>query len=558
MSESSSLMMKNAGFLVGTNAIQKIIMFLLNQSVLIFTSPEILGIVSIKFEFWVSTILFLSREGTRLGCLRYPIYQNNISPIIIQSFITFIVAVIILLAIMTGDSIYHFFSSSHERIVFLFYGIACLIECLGEPWYNFYLSQVNVQPKAIAETFGLLAKSIFLFLFIIVFKVGLFGFGFAQIAYSVFYLGILISFGRDNLNPFQYLQVTNTKAYHLDYQLCKNCIQLTGMSIVKHFLTEADKISLNLYCSSRQQGNFAIANNYGSLIARLVYLPIEESIRLSFSKASNNLNLEIIEKIPSILNPSDIIEMINKSTYFNEMKSTFLFTLKFVLFLGITISFFGPIYLEIPFLFLKNTNWDTDEVIDSLIFFCYYLLVLGVNGVSEAVVQSIGYNVTYSTAGLVFSCITFFLFSKYCIDIYSSAGIVLISTFAMLVRVIWNFYLIFQFFSEPYKYIKSKSPDLLIDYPSPNKNKVSFLQFKFLFPNFIYIIFLFFFKFLLYFTWWRFTLATKSISSIVIHLLVGVILGLIYLYLTYQLYLHDDERHLIISFLSRRSKAKNE
>lgn len=78
---------------------------------------------------------------------------------------------------------------------------------------------------------------------------------------------------------------------------------MTLQSIIKHFLTEGDKILLSIFARVEDQGGYAIAANYGSwirsssklepqfmslpgsLIARIIFQPIEETLRVYFSKS---------------------------------------------------------------------------------------------------------------------------------------------------------------------------------------------------------------------------------------------------------------------------------
>eukprot|EP00953_Heterococcus_sp_UTEX-ZZ885_P011520 6670-Heterococcus_DN1.PRE.3 len=72
-------------------------------------------------------------------------------------------------------------------------------------------------------------------------------------------------------------------------------MRLVGLLMVqsgfKHLLTEGDKIVLTRAqqgASSYQQGVYAVAHNYGSLVARLLFQPIEESARLMFARLGSS------------------------------------------------------------------------------------------------------------------------------------------------------------------------------------------------------------------------------------------------------------------------------
>jgi Rft protein len=66
------------------NMLQRVVTFLLNQSMIAWTSPEIFGIAAISLELLLSTLLFLSREGVRLACLRETIVTLNQRQLIVN------------------------------------------------------------------------------------------------------------------------------------------------------------------------------------------------------------------------------------------------------------------------------------------------------------------------------------------------------------------------------------------------------------------------------------------------------------------------------------------
>ena len=55
--------------------------------------------------------------------------------------------------------------------------------------------------------------------------------------------------------------------------------------IFKQFLTEGDKLLISHLCTIEEQGMYAVI--YGSIIARLLFQPLEESTRLMFTKLLN-------------------------------------------------------------------------------------------------------------------------------------------------------------------------------------------------------------------------------------------------------------------------------
>ena len=59
---------------------------------------------------------------------------------------------------------------------------------------------------------------------------------------------------------------------------------MMAQSVVKHVLTQGDTFLVSLLSTPEVQGTYALANNYGGLLARLLFQPVEESSRTYFSR----------------------------------------------------------------------------------------------------------------------------------------------------------------------------------------------------------------------------------------------------------------------------------
>ncbi|KAI9452766.1 Rft protein-domain-containing protein [Lactarius psammicola] len=81
------------------------------------------------------------------------------------------------------------------------------------------------------------------------------------------------------------LWVVNAKDPYSDQKLLHLSGAMTAQSAVKHFLTEGDKLLISCFSPLADQGGYAIASNYGSRVARVVFQPIEETSRVFFSES---------------------------------------------------------------------------------------------------------------------------------------------------------------------------------------------------------------------------------------------------------------------------------
>lgn len=187
---------------------------------------------------------------------------------------------------------------------------------------------------------------------------------------------------------------------------------LAGQSVLKHALTEGDKIVLarasgggeshggSLY----EQGVYAIASGYGSLVARLLFQPLEEAARLMFSKlgaeegetASTSTETAGEEQVSSssrqAVQPSRNPESGGEDRR-EEMRKKMAFLLatllKLVLSTGLVFVCLGFHYTETLLRLLLATkgsggSFAVSEVARVLSWYCVYVLFLAANGMCEA------------------------------------------------------------------------------------------------------------------------------------------------------------------------------
>jgi hypothetical protein len=68
---------KGASYLVFMQLFSRLLTFTLNQLLLRFTAPEVLGLASIQLDLLSSVVLFLSREAFRCVLMRVPSYLGS-------------------------------------------------------------------------------------------------------------------------------------------------------------------------------------------------------------------------------------------------------------------------------------------------------------------------------------------------------------------------------------------------------------------------------------------------------------------------------------------------
>lgn len=519
---SSQKALDNARWLFFGGFLQKILVFSVNQACLIWATPEDLGKALVKLELWLSTTLFLSREGTRVACIRNPPDSTEFSnKSLIQrinvTFLPFFISLVVSFLLffiknyLFSDSADSLESSQFTKLLAA-YSLASLIECLAEPYYIYFEYNQNVKPKMMAESTALLAKSLVSFLFISYFKYGVWSYALGQLAYSItytltflFYHSFVIFWPKFYKNSTDKNELLNKNLIYSVYTISRN-------NLLKHFLTESDKIALSfLPLTDSLRGAYALSSAYGAIVVRLALRPLEESIRTSFALTSASLRSEF-DKETNKNKTSNLNESILNSNSYKEIERLLFKSLNLILFFTLFITVYGPVFVCFLNEIFLRSQWRTREVKDTLEFFFFYIPCLGINGITEGFLHTTipesmykklnnGYFLSFFFFYffLFFENSPFFVLSVLCSNLalkleylhsissilikssnffsyihslllsffpffslspnaplVNNSSIVLASIFSMVVRILWNVDMINKLFSSPQLFLNPK------------------------------------------------------------------------------------------------------
>ncbi|KAL5503877.1 RFT1 [Sanghuangporus vaninii] len=394
--------LKSASSLMGLQLLSRLVTFALNQALVRLASPDVYGTVSIQLELLLNTILFLSREGFRNTLLRANTERKG------QRGDSLLVSNIALLPVYFGifistvTSTAYIYTASEAtiqqpffKLSVLLYTLAAFVELLSEPMHIRSVQALNSAVRVRAEGSAVVVKSI-VTVAVLAFNasyrgpgsLGLVAFALGQLSYSVTLLfgylpeyGKSISFilrpsrnnGRESSVGGSMLTCLTLKLRSFfDENLLEVSLAMTAQGFVKHILTEGDKLIISRISPLKDQGGYAVANNYGALIARIFFQPIEETSRLFFSKT-----------LPSKANGGLNAGALQSSL--TRMGSLLLFYAHFSLFL-LTLA---PPYLTMVLSVLLPPRYLTTSAPAVLSAWVWYIPVLAVNGILEAFVSSV-------------------------------------------------------------------------------------------------------------------------------------------------------------------------
>ncbi|XP_004864409.1 protein RFT1 homolog isoform X3 [Heterocephalus glaber] len=377
----------------------RLMTFVLNAFILRFLSKEIVGIVNVRLTLLYSTTVFLAREAFRKACLSGGA-QRDWSQTLNLLWLTVPLGVfwslflgwvwLKLLEVPDPDVVPHYGTG-----VVLF-GLSAVVELLGEPFWVLAQAHMFIRLKVIAESLSVILRSVLIALLVLWLPhLGLYIFSLAQLFYTavlvlcyVFYFTKLLSSPesiRQQTLPVSRItdllpSVTGSRAF-VNWKEAKLTWSFFKQSFLKQILTE---------------GVYDIVNNLGSLVARLIFQPVEESFYLFFAKVLEREKDATLQKQEDIAVAAAVLESL----------------LKLALLAGLTITVFGFAYSHLALDIYGGTMLSSGSGPVLLRSYCLYVLLLAINGVTE--------------------CFTFAAMSKEEVDRYNFMMLALSSSFLVL------------------------------------------------------------------------------------------------------------------------------
>lgn len=222
---------------------------------------------------------------------------------------------------------------------------------------------------------------------------------------------------------------------------------------IKWLLTEGDKFLIAVLSTLEDQGMYALSANYGGLIARMVFRPIEDSSRNLFANLCSSESSEATNTSTSTrktkanetsyAQPSENIR--RASLILNDLLRTYSLLSLLAFALGPTAA---PLLLEI----VAGSKWTASGAGQVLATYCYCIPLLAINGVSEAFVSA-----TASTKELQYQSLWMGIFSfGFAASAYvflrvlemGAKGLVLANCVNMAMRIAFNLDYAKRFFRE--------------------------------------------------------------------------------------------------------------
>ncbi|XP_054966032.1 protein RFT1 homolog isoform X3 [Pan paniscus] len=267
----------------------------------------------------------------------------------------------------------------HYATGVVLFGLSAVVELLGEPFWVLAQAHMFVKLKLFYTTVLVLC-------------------------YVIYFTKLLGSPESTKLQTLPVSRITDLlpnitrNGAFINWKEAKLTWSFFKQSFLKQILTEGERYVMTFLnvLNFGDQGVYDIVNNLGSLVARLIFQPIEESFYIFFAKVLERGKDATLQKQEDVAVAAAVLESL----------------LKLALLAGLTITVFGFAYSQLALDIYGGTMLSSGSGPVLLRSYCLYVLLLAINGVTE--------------------CFTFAAMSKEEVDRYNFVMLALSSSFLVL------------------------------------------------------------------------------------------------------------------------------
>uniref|UniRef100_A0A8C9W411 Protein RFT1 homolog n=1 Tax=Scleropages formosus TaxID=113540 RepID=A0A8C9W411_SCLFO len=395
----------SASYNVLLQVVFRVLTFLLNAFTLRFVSKELLGVVNVR-------------------CVRLPL----------GSLWAFALGSVWLWLLEAPDS----HSVPHYAPAVGLFGLAALQELLAEPLWVLAQAHMFVRLKVVAESLAMVARcALTAVLLLSAPQLGLYIFCAAQLVYTgtlvlcyaVYFLHFLGSAEAKRM-CFPLHRAGELLPSTLNGEAISMHSVCSGFSVV--FSGERYVMTFLNVLSFGDQGVYDIVNNLGSMVARFVFLPIEESFYIFFAKVLERGQKVRDQRQDNVAMAAEVLECL----------------LKLVLVIGLIITVFGYSYSDLALDIYGGSLLSSGTGPSLLRCYSFYVLLLAVNGVTECftfAAMSKEEVERYNVAMLALS-VSFLVLSYFLTWWQGSVGFVLANCLNMALRIVHSLLYIRRYF----------------------------------------------------------------------------------------------------------------
>ncbi|XP_023334103.1 protein RFT1 homolog isoform X2 [Eurytemora carolleeae] len=390
---------RSATFNMITQISFRVITFILNAFVLRHISRDVMGLINVRLNLLDDTILFLSREAFRLACLGHRGKEGWDG---VLNLMWCCVPLSIVWSTVLGWVWVNILSSPPEDLkqqyetAVILVSFSGIIQMFAEvPWL---IAQIFlfVRLRVIMDFIWMLTRVLFLVIavslypdnVVYIWAVGHFIAGLLYVLGYYFAFFLILKFGNKDPHakcshssalPFnslrQFFPTFDKTTFPVNQEYRRVTVSFLAQGLMKQVLTEGERYLmtfLNLLSLS-QQGIYDVVSNLGSLAARFIFRPIEESCYLFFSQ-------QWVRGKDWKDQDEDMRQKVEQGLFR---------VLRLMVLLGLVIFTFGFSYSDLLLRIYGGPHLAVDGGTALLRAQCLLIFFLAVNGVTECFVRSV-------------------------------------------------------------------------------------------------------------------------------------------------------------------------
>lgn len=412
--------LENASFSIIFQIFCRCVTFVLNAFVVRHVGQAVLGVINVRLLLLESMILFLSREPFMKACLTNTA-EHNWAQVVNLLWLT--VPICVAMSFLFGY-IWLFLLSTTETLppyytfAVLAVGLSCIIELSSLVVQLVASAFLFVRLKIILDTIMIVIRTMtFVPLILYHPENALLAFGIAQLVAAVFYTTSHYAYFHHHIKklnecsqkrrmslkdssdeyvmrefPFRAIkdflpgELENDDSY-LDRKLTVLTWSFFRQGILKQILTEGERLIMTIIpvLTFTEQGVYEIVNNMGSLAARFIFRPIEDSGYFYFTQMVKR------DKRISDQNPVTVQESVNVLTHLCSVVTC----------IGLIILVFGQSYSSLLLWLYGGSKLTLPLPVLLLRAHCLAVLLLGINGVTECYTNATADSATINKSNLI-------------------------------------------------------------------------------------------------------------------------------------------------------------
>jgi len=447
-------------YLIAIQVVSRGLTFVGNQTLLRYVSPSHLGL-AVQLEALSISVLYTARES-----LRVALQRNSGGAAGTKSSQAAVNAayLVVLLGLILGTLLSFLYlypagsglsTTPGFRYSFWLYAGATILELLSEPCFAVIQQNALFRDRARAETTAAITRCIAacsaavcmsrygMTMSVLPFAIGQLGYGLSL--FTVYSWSATRVAGSENFSVFP-KQLQDAQEAVLSF-FSKPLLKVAGafyvQSIFKWLLTQGDTLVLSYFADLQSQGIFALASNYGGLLSRLLFQPVEESSRTVFGRLLVADKLSTVKSDPSVDRSPEMVQRRHQAlTYLSTILHSY--TLLIVIPCCTLLPQIFPILIST--LLGSKSQWNSSQTSALLSAYSYYIPFLAVNGILDAFVTSVATEAELGWQSIMMVSVTAIYLSVAALFMDSMAmgavGLVYANTINMSLRITFSLWFI--------------------------------------------------------------------------------------------------------------------